>query len=542
MAKAPETDGENQNPNRLGWVRGRVGGFRCGFRNTRYARGNPKNRWIILTGYLTGNGSVTDKDIINGYRCGCGYGYTKPRPEPDSLPSLLLGCYFGENTYLCEILQVLSLRNITQVSSVEYYIGADNCPHMLEKSMSNSWQNRMLLYIKEKEHGGMMLNSVLHGPLFMVLLNWMVSLDLRLMMNSWMQKSFKTIVMVEPEISFFKVFHQNCTLLLTIMRHMARQCIKPKRPRNSAWFKEKLLLVQAKEVGQELDDEQLAFLADPRVVENQDTQTIITHNAAFQTDDLDAFDSDCDEAPGVKAVLMANLSIYDSNVISECIKPKRPRNSAWFKEKLLLVQAKEVGQELDDEQLAFLADPRVVENQDTQTIITHNAAFQTDDLDAFDSDCDEAPGVKADFTNGLHRKLNEVKMVFNQLEAVIEQCYVDKKCFEIQKKELLIKNDRLLELIISQDIVHNAVNSLDASADYEIRGIVEQARKHNPSDPYLEYACKFRIRVQVLLDYVSKTCPSSQFDRKKMAAVTPTNKTRSSKTSSGTWTQDALNT
>nr|GFB08303.1 hypothetical protein [Tanacetum cinerariifolium] len=55
----------------------------------------------------------------------------------------------------------------------------------------------------------------------------------------------------------------------------------------------------------------------PRVVENQDTQKIISHNAAFQTDDLDAFDSDCDEAPGAKAVLMANLSIYDSNVIFE---------------------------------------------------------------------------------------------------------------------------------------------------------------------------------------------------------------------------------
>ncbi|GJW23232.1 hypothetical protein Tco_0033854 [Tanacetum coccineum] len=43
--------------------------------------------------------------------------------------------------------------------------GADNRPPMLEKSMYNSWQNRMLLYIKGKEHGRMMLNSVLNGPL-----------------------------------------------------------------------------------------------------------------------------------------------------------------------------------------------------------------------------------------------------------------------------------------------------------------------------------------------------------------------------------------
>nr|GEZ90022.1 retrovirus-related Pol polyprotein from transposon TNT 1-94 [Tanacetum cinerariifolium] len=59
--------------------------------------------------------------------------------------------------------------------------------------------------------------------------------------------------------------------------HMARQCTQPKRPRNSAWFKEKMLL----ESGQILDEDQLAFLADPGVVDVQDTQKTITHNAAF---------------------------------------------------------------------------------------------------------------------------------------------------------------------------------------------------------------------------------------------------------------------
>ncbi|GKE62906.1 hypothetical protein Tco_1513273 [Tanacetum coccineum] len=38
--------------------------------------------------------------------------------------------------------------------------------------------------------------------------------------------------------------------------------------------------------------------------------------SAFQTDDLDAFDSYCDDAPSAKAVLMANLSSYDSDVLS----------------------------------------------------------------------------------------------------------------------------------------------------------------------------------------------------------------------------------
>ncbi|GJX64817.1 hypothetical protein Tco_0299160 [Tanacetum coccineum] len=44
--------------------------------------------------------------------------------------------------------------------------------------------------------------------------------------------------------------------------HMARQCTKPKRPKNSAWFKEKMLLTEALESRATLDAEQLAFLAD----------------------------------------------------------------------------------------------------------------------------------------------------------------------------------------------------------------------------------------------------------------------------------------
>ncbi|GKB80845.1 DNA replication ATP-dependent helicase/nuclease DNA2 [Tanacetum coccineum] len=98
--------------------------------------------------------------------------------------------------------------------------------------------------------------------------------------------------------------------------HMARQCTQPKRPRNAAWYKEKAMLAEAQEAGQILDEEQLAFLADPGIPASQ-TQTVIPHNAAFQTEDLDTYDSDCDDLSSAQAVLMANISKYGSDVISE---------------------------------------------------------------------------------------------------------------------------------------------------------------------------------------------------------------------------------
>ncbi|GJR78807.1 integrase, catalytic region, zinc finger, CCHC-type containing protein [Tanacetum coccineum] len=58
-------------------------------------------------------------------------------------------------------------------------------------------------------------------------------------------------------------------------------------------------------------------IADPNIPEGQSTQTIITHNAAYQANDLDAYDSDCDELNSAKVALMANLSHYGSDALAE---------------------------------------------------------------------------------------------------------------------------------------------------------------------------------------------------------------------------------
>ncbi|GJX29224.1 hypothetical protein Tco_0237303 [Tanacetum coccineum] len=52
-----------------------------------------------------------------------------------------------------------------------------------------------------------------------------------------------------------------------------------------------------------------------------------------------------------------------------------------------------------------------------------------------------------------------VQTIFNQMEVAVQQYHVDKQCFEIQKKQFLIENDRLLDQIISQYIVNIVVNS-----------------------------------------------------------------------------------
>ncbi|GJR43054.1 retrovirus-related pol polyprotein from transposon TNT 1-94 [Tanacetum coccineum] len=99
--------------------------------------------------------------------------------------------------------------------------------------------------------------------------------------------------------------------------HIAKQCTKPKRKRDETWFNDKVLLVQAQAGGQALTEEEIAFLADPGLPDVQTSQTVITHNAAYQADDLDAYDSDCDELNSAKIALMANLSRNGSDALTE---------------------------------------------------------------------------------------------------------------------------------------------------------------------------------------------------------------------------------
>nr|GFC85503.1 hypothetical protein [Tanacetum cinerariifolium] len=69
--------------------------------------------------------------------------------------------------------------------------------------------------------------------------------------------------------------------------------------------------------GQVLHEEELEFLADPGIVETQSTQYAITNNVAYQANDLDAYDSNCDELNSAKIALMENLSHYGSDNLTE---------------------------------------------------------------------------------------------------------------------------------------------------------------------------------------------------------------------------------
>ncbi|GJX69826.1 integrase, catalytic region, zinc finger, CCHC-type containing protein [Tanacetum coccineum] len=335
--------------------------------------------------------------------------------------------------------------------------------------------------------------------------------------------------------------------------HMARQCTKPKRPKNSTWFKEKAVLAEALESMMVLDEEHMAFLADNRdtITQSQQSQEIPTPTA-FQTNDLDAFDSDCDEAPSASVVFMAKLSSYDSTTLSEvpphdnyldnhvidqnvqemqyfeqldfnnnpdiditkmsnqvakCNKVDKENKTineslttelARYKEQIKLFEKRQQF-DLNDREKYIDGQLRKViveknakvadfENQihslkqqlnatveSHMTLSTAIDVLKTESKVKEDKYLDELIELEKQkkaldnviYKMGLHKEITVMKEVFTQMETEAVKCSVERKTFEIKEKELLLENDRLLELLISQDLVHTTVNYLAEILDYQ---------------------------------------------------------------------------
>nr|GEW67871.1 integrase, catalytic region, zinc finger, CCHC-type, peptidase aspartic, catalytic [Tanacetum cinerariifolium] len=80
--------------------------------------------------------------------------------------------------------------------------------------------------------------------------------------------------------------------------HMSKQCTKPMRKRDEAWFKDKY---------------------------------VNSNNTAYQADDLDAYDSDCDKINSAKIALMVNLTHYGFDNLAEELPKVSMMNSSLKK-------------------------------------------------------------------------------------------------------------------------------------------------------------------------------------------------------------------
>ncbi|GJR49920.1 hypothetical protein Tco_1400441 [Tanacetum coccineum] len=245
---------------------------------------------------------------------------------------------------------------------------------------------------------------------------------------------------------------------------------------------------EAQEARQILDEEQLTFLVDPSVPDGQAAQTIIPNNTDFQTEDLDTYDSNCDDISNAKAVLMANISNYGSDVISELsgLRMSTPISKPSDASPVKIVAPKElpkvslVNESLKKLKIHLARFNNVVKIRTTPDARTegewgfeHTKAVFNNEIIPFLKSLKDIFNV---FNKDLLNEIMEVQTAFDQIDAAVQQSSVDKQCLEIAKKELPLENDRLLQQIMSQDVLLTVMNSMSLIGES-----VNMERKRNES-------------------------------------------------------------
>nr|GEX30557.1 integrase, catalytic region, zinc finger, CCHC-type, peptidase aspartic, catalytic [Tanacetum cinerariifolium] len=206
--------------------------------------------------------------------------------------------------------------------------------------MYDSWKSRMELYMMNRQHGRMILESIENGPLLWLSIEENgvtrpkkyseLSATKAIQADCDVKATNIILQGLPPDVKAtnFSCKEHHCetgkgvgdTLLwlLVHQEHTHQEQVETmlgnRRPLSATTAKEKVTC-QNSALNQR--EKGVSIFSRPRDSRSSNQQNVITHNAAYQADDLDAYDSDCDEINTAKVTLMTNLSHYGSDDLAE---------------------------------------------------------------------------------------------------------------------------------------------------------------------------------------------------------------------------------
>ncbi|GJZ03136.1 hypothetical protein Tco_0521097 [Tanacetum coccineum] len=274
--------------------------------------------------------------------------------------------------------------------------GADNRPPMLDKDLYDSWKSRMKLYMQNREHRRMILESVENDPLI-----WPTVKE-----NGVTRTKKYVELSVAEKIQADCDMKANNIILQVLPADIYSLLINDMNIYN---MKMEQFQVNTKFLNS-LPPEWSKFVTDVKLVKDLHTTNFDQLHAYLEQHELHAnyfavpvFSPRDDPIACLnKAMDFLTVGRQGQNYFETGYKSNATKsggNNASGQARVVkcynyqsLGKARQI---LDEEQLAFLADPGVLDGQVVQTIIPNNAAFQTEDLDTYDSDCDVFNGKRS---------------------------------------------------------------------------------------------------------------------------------------------------
>ncbi|GJW58182.1 retrovirus-related pol polyprotein from transposon TNT 1-94 [Tanacetum coccineum] len=335
---------------------------------------------------------------------------------------------------------------MTTLAEFMILFGGDNRPPMLNKDLYDSWQSRMELYMENKEHGRMILESVKNG-----LLIWPT-----------IEENGVTRTKKYAELSATEKIQADCDVketniilqgLPSDVYSLERECKLYDEFDKFAHIKRESLHQYYLRFAQLINNMNIYKMTLQQFqVNTKFLNSLLPEWSKFITD-VKLIDSGLvvlvfkqgDDPIDVINKMMSFLSTVvtshfpsTNNQLRNSSNPRQQQLFMMEGDKFLLVEAQGNGKVLNEEELEFLADPGIAEGLVTQTVITHNATYQADDLDAYDSNCNEISTAKAvlmanlssygldvlfEDINSSAQQDAMILSVFEQLSQQVTNCY-----------------------------------------------------------------------------------------------------------------------
>ncbi|GJV57613.1 hypothetical protein Tco_1458618 [Tanacetum coccineum] len=375
--------------------------------------------------------------------------------------------------------------------------GADNRPPMLEKDMYDSWKSIMELYMMNRQHGRMILESVENGPLI------------------WpsIEENGVTRPKKYSELSATEAIQADCDIKATniILQGLPpevyaleRECKIYDEFDKFAYNKEEtlrdfylrfsLLLNDMNNYNIKLEQFQVKtkflntlppdwskFVTDVKLsqqysINQSSTPLLITHpsNDYHSSVHHNAYSP----SPSILKLEYAPTDNQQQQQQAEFSQSDLELRYTQFKGDNFLLLRVQVGPTLQEQVEAILGnkgllfvttargkaifpnsalnlrrnemihDPDIPKGQAIQTVITHNVAYQADDLDAYDSDCDELNTAKVTLMENLSHygsyalaEVHNHNNVNNMLNQVVQAMPSSEQSNVVNHSETEITND-----------------------------------------------------------------------------------------------------
>nr|GEU51690.1 hypothetical protein [Tanacetum cinerariifolium] len=191
----------------------------------------------------------------------------------------------------------------------------------------------------------------------------------------------------------------------------------------------------------------------------------------FKACHVDAYDSDCDDKATSNAIFMANLSPVGS-LNDDTVAPQLEyiENIVSTNESYDELKGNSDVISYTDYMLTIRNDadnyvPPSVQKSDMMLFVIEQIKSQVEHCNKFNECIKRRTTLSSNEIGSWEqsdiKEVKEMKDILKKMKDEVDQCSVAKKSFEIEKKQLLINNDRLLEENIASDIMCTYLRSLN---------------------------------------------------------------------------------